>query len=155
MYGDFEVVILIVCSGFVIMGAIFCITSVCIQTALDRKKKNCISQAEGVVLKMKRERTRIHPGVGRVPIITYYPVYAYHVGPEKIVKKSHFGYSKPIFEEGQRITIHYDPFHPECHYVGEMNVSRLARIFLIIGVVLLLVSAFVSIIGVKILSLYK
>ena len=107
------------------------------------------------MLKMKRERTRIHPGVGRVPIITYYPVYAYHVGPEKIVKKSHFGYSKPIFEEGQRITIHYDPFHPECHYVGEMNVSRLARIFLIIGVVLLLVSAFVSIIGVKILSLYK
>lgn len=155
MYGDFEVVILIVCSGFVIMGAIFCITSVCIQTALDRKKKNCISQAEGVVLRMKRERTRIHPGVGGVPITTYYPVYEYHVGPEKIVKKSHFGYSKPIFEEGQHITIHYDPFHPERHYIGEMNVNRLVRIFLIIGVVLLLVPAFVSIIGVKILSLYE
>ena len=67
------------------------------------------------------------------------PTYEYAVNQHVIKRKSTVGYSKKYIEEGQTVSIYYDPENPTCIYVPNNQMKKIYMILCGIGIVFLCV----------------
>ncbi|MCH5282006.1 MAG: DUF3592 domain-containing protein [Lachnospiraceae bacterium] len=129
-------VIYMVSGIFYLVSLIFICVSVIISRFRAKKVKNCTCTTMGRVVDMKYEIS--HVGTDdNAPMSAWYPVFEYYVNGISIMRKSHFGTSKPAFQIGQPVTVFFNPAKPEEYYVKEEKTSSLLlKIFLIVGIVL-------------------
>lgn len=72
--------------------------------------------------------------------VTYYPVYRYIADGRSIEKTSSAGSSHPKFNEGQSVTVMYDPANPEQYYVVEdKSADRFGIYFMAFGAVVFII----------------
>ena len=103
------------------------------------KKKRCTAQTYGIVCKWEMRRG-IHSSIREdVPLTMWVPTYEYAVNQHVIKRKSTVGYSKKYIEEGQIVSIYYDPEDPTCIYVPNNQTKKIHMILCGIGIAFLCV----------------
>ena len=101
-----------------------------------RQKKRCSAAAAGIVARMHTSEQSRGRGKGSVTIYT--PEFHFSVDGRTHTHKASFGSMRREYQEGQTVTICYDPADPACCYVADdPNTSSQGGIMcLIIGLLL-------------------
>lgn len=122
-----------------LVGIMFFIIGLAMLNNRMKKEKNCTVKTNGKVIDIVKEKSNDTQGY------TYYfhPVFEYNIGELKFVKKSSIGTSEQKYAIGQDVEILYNPenYH-EYYVVGDNKQKRLAIIFTIVGIIVIIISIF-------------
>ena len=101
-----------------------------------QQKKRCIASAAGTVIAVHLEQKPRGRGKGTVNIYT--PEFRFNADGVPYSYRSNFGSMRREFQEGQAVTVCYDPADPTCCYVADdPNTSAQGGVMcLVIGVLL-------------------
>lgn len=117
-----------------ILGLIFLVISMVIGRKIEQKQVNCTQRTVAKVITMNRVTSRDSYST---PTISWYPVYEYYIGEQRIEKQSNFGQDKQIFYDGQQVELYYNPADWNEYYVPEENVEKMRWIMGVVGGILL------------------
>ena len=107
-----------------------------------QQKKRCTSSASGTVIALHTEEKPRGRGKGTVNIYT--PEFRFNADGVPYSYRSNFGSMRREFQEGQTVTVCYDPADPSCCYVqDDPNTSAQGGIMCLVIGVLLVVAAVV------------
>ena len=101
-----------------------------------QQKKRCSASASGSVIRIhEEEKSRSR---GKQPLIIYTPEFRFNADGVAYSYRSSFGSMRREFQEGQTVTICYDPADPSnCYVADDPNTSSQGGIMcLIIGALL-------------------
>lgn len=98
------------------------------------KKKRCTAQTYGIVCKWEPRRGIYSSMREDIPLTMWVPTYEYAVNQHVITRKSTVGYSKKYIEEGQTVSIYYDPEDPTCIYVPNRQMGKVHMLLCGIGI---------------------
>ena len=107
-----------------------------------QQKKRCSASVPGTVVRIHvEEKSRSR---GKRPLTTYTPEFRFNADGVAYSYRSSFGSLRREFQEGQNVTICYDPADPSCCYVADdPNTSPQGGVMCLIIGVLLAVAAVV------------
>lgn len=123
-------VVLLLC----LMGSIFLIIAIVLGKKYKQKLENCTCKTVARVIEMRRMTSRDHYST---PTTSWFPVYEYYVGRQRIEKHSSFGQDKQIFYDGQTVELFYNPSDWNEYYVPAEKTEKMKWIMGIVGSVLL------------------
>ena len=100
------------------------------------QKKRCSASATGTVSKLHMEQKPRGRGKGTVNVYT--PEFLFNADGVTYSYRASFGSMRREFQEGQTVTIHYDPADPKFCFVAEDagNSAQGGTMCLIIGLLL-------------------
>ena len=117
-----------------LMGSAFLAIAVALGKKQKNKVKNCTHKTTARVIGMQRMTNR---NSYATPTISWYPVYEYYAGPQRLEKQSTFGQDNQIFYEGQIVELFYNPNDWNEYYVPAERTGKLNTILGIVGCILL------------------
>lgn len=130
------IIILIIIVSFILLGLIFFFVGFGIKTAYKKRKIRCIRQLSGIVVDIEETRSVSNDGMVRK---SWYPIFEYEVDGQKIQKRSLYGGAQQDFYKGQQVNVFVNPLNLNEFYVPEQNSGMLGKLFMLIGICLLLV----------------
>ena len=111
-------------AGFSLLGACFCR-----ERAMEKKLERCSKLASGTVSRIIDYRVRMNH------ISTmWHSFYTFTVDDQRIEKRGSFGTEKPLFQEGQKVSILYNPENPEEFLVQQEWEHHSCQLLLMIGI---------------------
>lgn len=134
-------VVLIAAGLPALLGIIFLLVSIGMMSSYQKKNKICTAETSGTVINIVRHGTT--SGDSSVSSEGYYPVYEFYAQGKTIQKESHIGRDRPMFQIGDHITVRYDPENPELFYVLEEKQDLISKIFLTVGIVLIVIACII------------
>ena len=117
-----------------LMGSVFLIVSVVMGKKHRHRVENCTCKIKARVIEMRKMTSRDHHST---PTTSWFPVYEYYVGKQRIEKQSSFGQGKQIFYDGQIVDLFYNPSNWNEYYVPEEKTEKMKWIMGFVGSVLL------------------
>ena len=113
-----------------LMGSVFLIVFVVMGKKHKHKVENCTCKTKAKVIEMRKLTSRDHYST---PTTSWFPVYEYYVGIQRIEKQSSFGQDKQIFYDGQVVDLFYNPLNCNEYYVPEEKTEKMKWIMGIVG----------------------
>ena len=100
------------------------------------QKKRCSASATGTVAKLHMEQKPRGRGKGTVNVYT--PEFRFNADGVTYAYRANFGSMRREFQEGQTVTVYYDPADPKFCYIAEDagNSAQGGTMCLIIGLLL-------------------
>ena len=101
-----------------------------------KQKKQCSASVSGTVIAVHAKAQE----KGNRKFTTYHPEFQFQVGGTTYNLRSNFGSLKKEFQEGQAVTICYDPADPRAAFVADdvNNSAQGGIMFLVIGLLLVI-----------------
>lgn len=140
-------IFLILAAGFFIIGAAFTAIGAGIHHAFKKKAYACSVPTDAVITEYKQEWSLTAGGEGN---LLWHPTFAYTAGGKTYKVHSVIGSRKKKFEEGQAMTLFYDPSDPINYYVPEENPLYITKLFIFIGIVFLIFGFICLMVGISV-----
>ena len=126
-----------ICGILCLIGLCFITTALLLRSSIRKKLSRCTMVTTGTVVRSEK-KTSFATTADEVPSTSWYPVYQYYADGRCNEVVSNLGSAKPQFADGTTIELMYDPANPKTIYVPEENPKFLVRLFLLIGIGLIL-----------------
>ena len=134
-----RMIILSVMILLIVMGLVFLGIALYIRVSETNKKKACTEKTDGVVTNVIK--SEITGNIGEASMYTWIPVFTYKAEGQELTKKSIYGAERQMLYIGQKVTVYYNPDNINDYYVlEEKNISKIQKIFSVIGAILILIS---------------
>lgn len=125
-----------------LLGLIFFGTAIIVRITMKKKQSCYTEKTEGTVVENKliRERNSVI-GESTEYYMHYYAIVSYNVNGKTYTCKSNIHGAKPLHQEGDIVTICYNPQKPEKFFVQEEQyvAKKVQYIFAAIGIGLLII----------------
>lgn len=119
------------------VGAVFLLITLILRKLRLSKEQKCTMTVPATVVELAYHRNQSGGA--------YYPVVEFAVNGESVRVKSGSGSRPARYEQGQRVTVCYDPDKPKRFYIeGDGTLALLEKIFLFIGLGCILIGSLVS-----------
>lgn len=128
---DPQHVLLLIAFVCLLIGLIFIGVSIGVAKNIQHKKRVCTQIVNAKVIDITREILNRSNHTS-----SWYPVYEYWAGNQKIQKKSHIGGTKNTFKIGQDVNLLINPKNPNEFYNPTDQTAILKKVFLIVGIIL-------------------
>ncbi|WP_455649236.1 DUF3592 domain-containing protein [Enterocloster citroniae] len=128
---DPQHILLLIAFVYLLIGLIFICVSIVVSKSIQRKKSVCTQNVQAKVIDITRETLNRGNHTS-----SWYPVYEYWTGNQKIQKKSHIGGIKNTFKIGQDVNLLINPKNPEEFYNPTDQAGTLKKVFLVVGLIL-------------------
>lgn len=135
-------ILLAACLGLALFGMGFVILGKKIKKHISGFREKCTSLTYGTVIQM--EERRLMSGDSSY---TWYPHYEFYVDGERVEAIGAFGLRPHSLQEGQRVTICYNPGNPSQAYAKEEPGVNAFNIFSFVGWAFVVVSVVTAIVG--------
>lgn len=120
-----------------LVGAVFLLVTLILRKVRLSKAEKCTMSAPATVVELAYHRNQSGGA--------YYPVLEFAVNGEIVRVKSGSGSRPARYQQGQRVTVCYDPDKPRRFYIqGDRMLALLEKIFLFAGLGCMLIGSFVS-----------
>ena len=120
---------IIICGGLLLgfwgMAALMHVLCKHSMAKIEERKAACVTVTTATVQEIKEVRTRNVDEYN----YSWYPIYQYYVNGEMIVQQSEFGSGQDTFQQGQQVTLYYNPDNPKEIFVPEEEPETAAKIF--------------------------
>lgn len=117
-----------------LVGSVFLIAAAVLGKKYKQRVENCTHKTTARVLEMRRVISRDHYST---PTTSWFPVYEYYVGKQRIEKQSSFGQGKQIFYDGQMVELFYNPSDWNEYFVPAEKSEKVKWIMGLVGGILL------------------
>lgn len=124
-----KIMFLVMFTGiFCLVGGIFIGIGYFLKKRQKTKEERCTSQVWGTIMEIVHHRSTHNKGV------SYFPVYEYNTGFEKVTVESHVGSSRLPYQVGNHVKVYYDPSNVRCSYIGgDKTNSFVSTVFIAMG----------------------
>ncbi len=123
--------------GVCFVGIIFCGVGIIFSVSQKNKKKDCTQPVSAIIVEIKRSH---YTSMDKRETSAWFPVYEYYVNGNKFRKTSNIGGSENAFSVGQKLTLYLNPENPEQFYCPSDAGDFLSKLFIGLGIFLLLVA---------------
>ena len=119
-----------------VLGALFLVIGLGWTISTKKKIKRCTAHVEAVVRSVKRE---VNLSAGTDSCRSWFTTFAFYANGQEVTVKSNLGTEKKLFEEGERLTLYYNPDNTKEFYVPKEVDTAPQQVFLIVGIGLIAV----------------
>ena len=133
---------LLVIGIFTLIGIVFLSVGIGLRVNENKKKENCTQPVVATVKNMVKDRS--YKDIDDIITYYWYPVYEYKVGDAIYTRISNIGNVKKQYEIGQKVNILVNPNNPEEIYNDNEKQELIGKIFLVVGIALLLIGLLVA-----------
>ena len=131
---DTQYILYIMAFICLLVGFIFLGVSIGISKVIEHKKRTCNQKVIAKVINMTRNRTNTLINYNHNS--SWYPVYEYGVGNQRIQRCSHVGGTRKSFQIGQDVELLINPVNPTEFYNPMDQTVMLKRVFMVVGFIL-------------------
>lgn len=133
---------LLVIGIFTLIGIVFLSVGIGLRVNENKKKENCTQPVVATVKNMVKDRS--YKDIDDIITYYWYPVYEYKVGDAIYTRISNIGNVKKQYEIGQKVNILVNPNNPDEIYNDNEKQELIGKIFLVVGIALLLIGLLVA-----------
>lgn len=126
------------------LGILLIILSVVALSSTKKKRKACTKKIKACIVGVECLKTFSVDGYGAD---SWHPVYEYMVNGKSMRKRSSIGHAHKNYREGEKVYIYINPEKPDEIYSPEEKEGFIPKIFISIGILLLLLCVVIILLG--------